>query len=366
MKRVLVLGGYGLLGRRLVAKLIASTSMSVIVAGRRLEPATALCQQIDPDRCHPRQVDASDVATLTSALRESDLMINCLDSSQHLGAVAICLARAGCPAIDLTITPDRTAIWTRHAAALRAAETYAVVDAGAQPGTPALVARRLLEQSPGGDDLRVATAVRLQVPPDSKMPSSMIDLVAQLTIVPKVYRRRRWRTDWLSYLWPFKRISFHSPFGNQACAVTTLPEVQALTLVHPSLTRAEYSVGGLNAVVSYLWLPLLMPLVWIFGRLSYRPVAWLLFYAGLRPFSRPPFGMAIRAELHKHGRPIARLELQHDDEYELTVIAVLACLSQLRNQPPKPGVHLMGMVLQPTRFEHETATSGARWLHETS
>lgn len=81
MNTVLVIGGYGLFGGRLVRRLARQPGLRILVAGRSLDAARALVAQLEPPACGHLQALALDVATpgLGGVIRASGagLVVHC-------------------------------------------------------------------------------------------------------------------------------------------------------------------------------------------------------------------------------------------------------------------------------------------------
>ncbi len=68
--RVLIAGGSGVFGRLLAHELLRTTSVDLIVAGRRLPAAVAACRELGaPDRTSAMTLDLDDLESLTRAAR---------------------------------------------------------------------------------------------------------------------------------------------------------------------------------------------------------------------------------------------------------------------------------------------------------
>lgn len=92
-ERVLVLGGSGFIGRRIVDALRTRPGTSICVASRH--PVT---HAVDVERVG---ADATDGVALTSALRDCTAVVNCVTGNastivQSAGTLAQCLSRSGC------------------------------------------------------------------------------------------------------------------------------------------------------------------------------------------------------------------------------------------------------------------------------
>ena len=99
MENVLIVGGYGEVGRRTAAHLLQNSKTTVTVAGRSFHKAEALAVQLG-SRATPLQLDSNDSASVQKALEPHPLVVNCVDLKElHLIFES---ARRGLTLIDAT------------------------------------------------------------------------------------------------------------------------------------------------------------------------------------------------------------------------------------------------------------------------
>ena len=74
--------------------------------------------------------------------------------------------------------------------------------------------------------------------------------------------------------------------------------------------------------------------------------------------SQPPYRVALKVEARGQ---LAQVEasIEHEDGYELTAIPVIAFLLQY-NQIRKPGLHMMGHLVEPDRLFDDMQRMGVR------
>jgi saccharopine dehydrogenase-like NADP-dependent oxidoreductase len=101
---VLVLGGYGQTGRRLIRLLVQrSDDLRVVVAGRDAARAAALAVELDASRVRGIGVDAADAAAVAEALQGVDLLVNLAVVPQHVAALVRVAMAAGSDWLDFQI-----------------------------------------------------------------------------------------------------------------------------------------------------------------------------------------------------------------------------------------------------------------------
>src|SRR3546814_595865 len=112
MKHVLVIGGYGAVGRHVVTHLHATPDVAVTVAGRSEEKAQHLGRKFD-SRVGGRSLDARDPTALDIAVSEVDVVICCTESGNVAVADACIRQGTGFVAIAASVSVLRDRKSTR-------------------------------------------------------------------------------------------------------------------------------------------------------------------------------------------------------------------------------------------------------------
>ena len=122
-------------------------------------------------------------------------------------------------------------------------------------------------------------------------------------------------------------------------------------------------VAGLNWFVDYLVTPLAIMLGTIRRGLGVPFLTKFLLW-GIKAFSKPPFGVVfkIEAEGEKDGKPkVVEITAKHDDAFVFTAIPAVACLLQyLDGSIARPGLWLMGEVVEPKRLIKDLERMGVK------
>lgn len=137
-RSILIVGGYGVVGRYIATLLAPTHPGRVIVAGRHNERAALLAMQLG-DGVRALTVDVDSASSTDAALEGVALVVNCADQREpHLARAAI---RRGCAYTDTT---SAHALWQQlRDLAPEAARTGArvVLGAGLMPGVSSVMAR---------------------------------------------------------------------------------------------------------------------------------------------------------------------------------------------------------------------------------
>jgi short subunit dehydrogenase-like uncharacterized protein len=172
---ILVVGGYGVVGRRIAAHLAADFPGRVLIAGRDEQRAAAVSVEIG-EGTRPRRVDVNDPPTIERALDGVGTIISCVAQREmHLLRASIDHGLA------YTDVAPRLAFWEgaeklSHDA--RRTGARILLGAGLSPGISNMMARQLVETI--GQIERIETAILLSVG-DEYGPDSLNHVLEVLT-----------------------------------------------------------------------------------------------------------------------------------------------------------------------------------------
>ncbi len=155
-KDLLIAGGYGVVGRRLGARLAGELPERVVIAGRDLQRAEALCREIGHGS-RARRLDVDDAATIEHALVGVGTVISCVvQRERHL--LEACVARG----VGYTDVAPALAFWSdadRLGSAARESGACVVLGAGLSPGVSNMMARKLARDLGRVDSVETAIAL---------------------------------------------------------------------------------------------------------------------------------------------------------------------------------------------------------------
>ncbi|HKP64180.1 MAG TPA: saccharopine dehydrogenase NADP-binding domain-containing protein [Polyangiales bacterium] len=155
---ILLVGGYGVVGRRIAALLAPEFPEQVVIAGRNLASAEALCASVGHG-AQARALDVRDTTSIERALTSVATVVSCV--AQHdLNLLKATIARG----LAYTDISPRLAYWQAGDAMTREAQktrARVVLGAGLSPGISNVMARRLAAEV--GPVARVETDIFLSL-----------------------------------------------------------------------------------------------------------------------------------------------------------------------------------------------------------
>ncbi|MGF1626747.1 MAG: DUF4166 domain-containing protein [Alphaproteobacteria bacterium] len=284
--RVLVLGGYGVFGRR-ACDLLLRRNVVVVVAGRSLEKAEALCADLRaafPNaRLEPAAADV-DATTLPHWLRalEVQVVIHAAGpfQAQDYRVAEACIA-AGCHYVDLADGADFVAGIGALDAAARAAGVTLVSGASTVPALTSAILADMAQRH--GRPLRT---VAVWLSPGNRTPRGIAVVRAILGYAGRPIAgfeagRPRQRTGWGGLHRFAIGASLPDALGRRWFSDVEMPDALLLPRLFPTLRTARFRAG--------LELPLLHLGLWVLA----LPVRWGL-VRSLEPIARPLWWIAER------------------------------------------------------------------------
>ena len=142
---MLVLGGYGQTGRRVVTWLAGrNPDLRIVVAGRDGDRAARLATALDPTRSGrvvPAIVDAGDPISVRAGLAGVDLLVNTASAPEHARSLIRAALEAGADWCDTQVARPQAQVLRGESARIAEAGRCFVTQAGFHPGVPAALVR---------------------------------------------------------------------------------------------------------------------------------------------------------------------------------------------------------------------------------
>ncbi len=176
---ILIVGGYGVVGRRIAAKLAPNYPDRVVVGGRNLARAEQVATAIG-HRVRGRRIDIAVPSSIEAALEGVAVVISCIDQPGRTLLWAA-LKRGLC---YTDITPHLTelgrgAAYDKIDAAARASGARVVLGTGIVPGISNVMVRALANALGGADEIETALLLAAS---DLKGPASLDYFLQELSM----------------------------------------------------------------------------------------------------------------------------------------------------------------------------------------
>jgi hypothetical protein len=359
-KTILVLGGYGGAGSAISRAILKNTGADLIVAGRRDEKARALAEKLNREFSGNRAswafADASDPQTLAVPFGRADLVIVAATTTSFVETTAKAAIEAGADYLDIHYPQEVAPVHRSLAPEIERAGLAFVTQAGFFPGLPSVFVRRAASFFSNYRKAAASVAMKTDFDPGGAV-LEFVDTLGDYSA--EVFKGGEWRRAGYRDV---RKVDFGPTLGKKTCYPTTLAEMSDLPKRFGIEELAAY-VAGLNWFVDYVVTPLAFALGKVKSGLARNQLAELMVW-GSKRFSTPGEAVAfvLEADGEKDGKDLSvRMTARHDDVYEFTAMPVAAFLVQyLDGSLKKPGLWMMGQVVDPVRFVEDLERMGAK------
>lgn len=359
---ILVLGGAGRAGCVAARLLLGQTDARVVIGDRSHGKATAfaaeLAREFQGDRVAAVAVDATDESSLRAALEGARLLFDCGPTALFTGKIPRACIASHVDCLD--IHPGRSLAVLRPLAheVARAGRCF-VTQAGLHPGLPATLIRHAASLLTHCDSVAAGMLFNIGSVAD---PDSVVELIEEIG----AYRSLVWRDGaWRRPSWSHSlRLDFGPGFGPRTCYPMWSDELEGLP-ENLGLKSAGFYAAGFNWFADWVVTPLARMSGSIRRGLGARPLARMMVFS-VRRFARPPFAIVFSLEARGESNGVphsARVVVRSDDDdgYRLTAVPAVACAKQLLDGSiARPGVHLMGHLVDPARLVEDLRRMGIR------
>jgi saccharopine dehydrogenase-like NADP-dependent oxidoreductase len=155
-KAILVVGGYGVVGRRIASELGLLYPGRIIIAGRRLEQAVKTASAIGQG-IRARAIDVTDPAMVAGALADVAVIISCIDQPERLLLKAALERGLGYTDITPHLTElGRGSAYREIDARARTSGARLILGSGIVPGISNVMVRALADILGGADEIETA------------------------------------------------------------------------------------------------------------------------------------------------------------------------------------------------------------------
>lgn len=358
---ILILGGTGFTGRLIARHLLERSDAIITIASRHLEKAEEVAGDLgreQPERVKAAKADARDSATLRAAMTGQTLIVIAAPTTACVETVARLALELGVDYLDVQLSAKKFAYLKSIAGAIEAKGRCFVTEAGFHPGLPSALVRFAAAQF---DRIESAvTACYLSIGRD--IPYS--DAVDELVEVFRDYRAQIFTGGhWTNpKLFQTRKIAFGGDIGTRTSYSMYFEELGPLPARFSSLTETGFYMAGSHWFVDWLVMPAAFALLQTLPGAK-RTVGRLIWW-GMTRFCRPPFRTELIVQargLHAGQKTRFEAAVAHRDAYDLTAIPVTAAILQLLDgSARKPGLHMMGHLVEPERLFTDMKRMGVK------
>lgn len=354
---ILLLGGYGSVGRRLAKLLLQETTAAIVIAGRRLPEAEASCQALRTEFPN-RQIEAcyadvEEVVSLQRAFQGMDMVLVLTTTPEKARQIAQTALACGCNYLDIFVTAQ---VWNDLQTLVPEIDQKGKIfisQAGFHPGMLALMTRYGARYFDRYDEACLSMAMETAL----ERPEQVAEIIPLITHFDSwLYENGAWRKA--TYRDAIT-VDVGGKFGKMQLYPFWLEEMRSLPQLL-GLKKVGLYISGFNRVVDNLIMPLIMLLDWLGGK-RFKKFSERIFFWGVRKFAPNMEGVVLINDARGlkdnqlHG---IRLRLEHPDVYLFTVIPVVACLKQILDGQIPVGLHMMGQVCDTDRLMQDVAAMG--------
>lgn len=260
MSHILIIGGYGNFGRRLIRSLLANSSHSITIAGRSTQKAARFCQQLKQEFNHNVNHTQLDVLSsklhLTFKQHKPDIVVNASgpfqeQQRQREYAVARACITVGCHYIDLCDSREFvTGFSDTLDAEAKAAGVMLVTGASTVPGLSTAVVDAFLPE------FEKLTQIHYGISPGNQTERGAGTISSILSYIGKPFTTLRDGEMQRVYGWQgITRKGFGKPIGTRWMANCDIPDLDLLPVRYNNLETVEFKAGlELTMLHIALWL----------------------------------------------------------------------------------------------------------------
>lgn len=189
MSNFIVLGGYGIIGRAVVADLFKFSDGEIVVAGRNKEKAEACAQSFKSNRVKAQQVDIGNKNELAAMLKKGYVCVNCVQYYYNVEIMKACI-KARTNYVDLGGLFHYTKKQLKLDSQFRKIGKIAILGIGAAPGISNILAYYGASALSKVRKVEIVFSNKDETKYEQKfvLPYSFETLVDEYTMKPAVFR----------------------------------------------------------------------------------------------------------------------------------------------------------------------------------
>lgn len=357
-KRIVVLGGYGSVGRRLCRLLLRDEDCQLVIAGRNPDRADALISELAAPEGQfvAGRGDTGDPEGLTRLLPGASLVVVAAPCFEGVRGVAGACLAAGADYVDIL---SRSRVRRELEAALpeieRSGRLFAT-HGGVGVGIPSLLVRAVKDALPGCREIRLGLWISLK---GVARPEEAFDLVdAAAEFQPLLYRDGEWRR--VSRARERVLMDFGPGFGRRDCLPVDLPELHGLPEQLGLHALAAYGATP-NWRADVLFRAMASAAYGVKEGLGRDIFARVLLRVARRAAARS--GASFVAEARGDDGREYRFRASHEDVLDWTAAMLAVFVRQYiaGSLSAARGLRMFGQTLDPAAAMRELQALGMRW-----
>lgn len=244
-KRIVVLGGYGSMGKIIVRDLSQyAKHTQIVIAGRDEKKARAFIREVGNASIEFVACDVNDIRQTASALRGADVCINSVQYELNERIMRACLL-AKCHYLDLGGLFHVTRKQLKWHGKFKRAGLLAILGMGAAPGVTNIFAKMAMDKLDnvsevhcrvGGKDFTV-----IKNPPVIYFPYSPKTVLEEHSIPPMIFTKGNWKQ--ISARSLKTKEDFGGKIGKQTVMATLHSEVATLPKYKPGIRECTFQIS---------------------------------------------------------------------------------------------------------------------------
>lgn len=338
---ILILGGYGSVGRTFSRLLLTETSVKIIIAGRNSEKAESFVSQLKQEfpnkhitSCY---ADATKYDSLIKAFINVQLVVVLTTTPKAIPLIGQAALASGCDYLDILVSDTTYSDLSKFAPSIAEQKRTFITQAGFHPGLPAVFIRSAAQYFDKYESATIAIAMNARFE-RAEQAAEIIPLIADFNAdicVNGFWREATYKDA--------RRIDMGATWGKMLLYPMQMAEIKKIQQLL-SIPNVGVYISGFNWFVDYL----VMPIIFITQKIKTGFASKLLcqlFAWGVNTFSSGHRGVVFlnEAEGVKDGKKIKiRIVAEHQDAYLFTAIAVVACVKQYLSGTLPIGLWFMG------------------------